>query len=141
MQILQGAARLVNDGFSIALHDGQRRADGGDASYKVSSPVVEFSAVQGGFGGLELVFDGGMSAAEKERRGIRHPQRGPGIQYGRLAATPATEYRGACASVLQRYPVSFDETLGSLDIVGSRGMQKGFNLQTVVFVPLAGSSV
>ena len=140
MQILQGAARLGNDGFSIAPHDRQRGADGGDASYKVSSPVVEFSAVQGGFGGLEFLFDGGMSAA-KRAPWHTSPTTRAGHSGRSLAATPATDVPWHLRLGIAAAPRSFDETLGTLDVVGGRGMEKGFNLQAVVFVPLAGSAV
>ena len=52
MQILQGTARLGNDGFCIVLNNGQRGPHGGNTSYKVSGSVVWFGAVQGCFGGL-----------------------------------------------------------------------------------------
>ena len=75
MQMLQGTARLGNDGCYIVLHDRQRGPHAGNLSEKVPRPVVWFSALQCGFGSLEFLFDGGGILAEKQdRRGIHHPQ-------------------------------------------------------------------
>src|SRR5207248_5383117 len=51
-QMLQGAARLGNDGFSIVLNDSQRGPHGGNTSDKVLGPVVWFGALQCGFSSL-----------------------------------------------------------------------------------------
>ena len=64
VQILQGAARLGNDGFCIVLNDGQRGPYGGNPSDKVPGPVIWFAACKGCFSSLEFLFDGGMSAAK-----------------------------------------------------------------------------
>ena len=52
VQILQGAARLGNDGFCLVLSDRQRGPYGGNMSDKVSGLVVWFGALQGGFSSL-----------------------------------------------------------------------------------------
>jgi hypothetical protein len=83
-QVLQGAPRLANDGFRIVLNDRQGRADRGNLSYEVPRTIVCSNGPRKrGFSSLEFRFDGSMSAAEKQRRGISDPQRGPGIQYRR----------------------------------------------------------
>src|SRR4028119_343873 len=52
VQILQGTARLGNDGLCIVLNDSQRGAHGGDTSNKVPGFVVRLGAVQGCFSSL-----------------------------------------------------------------------------------------
>ena len=83
VQILQGAPRLGNDGIYIVLNDSQCRSYRGNAPHQVSVSVVWFGAMQGCFSSLEFFFDGGMSAAKEQRRGIRDPQRWSGVQHRR----------------------------------------------------------
>jgi hypothetical protein len=42
---------------------------------------------------------------------------------------------------LERDPAAFDEALGALHIVRSRGMEKGFYLHAVDFIPPARPTV
>jgi hypothetical protein len=51
VQMLQGAARLGDDGFCVVLNYGQRGPQGGDTPNKVLGSVVWFGALQGRFGG------------------------------------------------------------------------------------------
>jgi hypothetical protein len=66
VQILQGTARLIDDGFCIVLNDSQGGSQGGNTSDKVLGPVVHLGAVQGRFSSLEFLFDGGMLVNDKE---------------------------------------------------------------------------
>jgi hypothetical protein len=66
VQILQGAARLDNDGFYIVLNDRQRGSQGGNPSDNICGSVVWFGALQGRFSSLEFRFDGGMLVNDKE---------------------------------------------------------------------------
>ena len=52
VQILQGAARLGNDGFYLVLGDSQRGPYGGNMPDKVSGLVVWLGALQGCFSSL-----------------------------------------------------------------------------------------
>ena len=65
MQILQGAARLGNDGFYLVLSGSQRGPYGGNTSYKVSGFVVRLGALQSGFSSLQLLFDLGRLASNQ----------------------------------------------------------------------------
>jgi hypothetical protein len=42
---------------------------------------------------------------------------------------------------VQGYPLSFDQALGSLNIIGRRRMIKSFKFQAIVLKPLAGPYV
>ena len=53
VQILQGAARLGNDGFRLMPSDRQRGPYGGDPSDKVAGLVVRLGALQGRFSRLQ----------------------------------------------------------------------------------------
>ena len=48
------------------------------------------------------------------------------------------EYRGTRATKVQRHARSFDQALSALDITGGSRMLKGFKLQAILFIPLAG---
>ena len=141
VQIFQGASRLGDDDVCILLHDRQRGPNGGNTSYKVAACVVLFGTSQGRFSGLQFVFDGGMSAAKEQRRGICDPQRWSGVQHRCWQRLQPLEYSDTRAPVLERHPASFDEALGALDVVRSRGMQKGIYLPAMDFIPLAGTTV
>ena len=84
------------DGFAVVLNDCQRGANRSNPPNKISMSVVRLETLQRCFRGLELCFYSGMSTAEKQRRGVRDPQRGAGVerafwqrlqplQYGRTA--------------------------------------------------------
>jgi hypothetical protein len=52
VQILQGAARLGNDGFYVVLNDGQGGPHGGNTSYEVSPLIIWLGALQDCFGSM-----------------------------------------------------------------------------------------
>ena len=70
-------------GFRIVLNDRQRGPQGGNPPDQVAGPVVRLGAVQGRFGSLELLLDGGMLVRDvsNNAEAYGHPQRGPGIQH------------------------------------------------------------
>ena len=45
------------------------------------------------------------------------------------------------AAKVQGHPLSFNQALGALNIIGRSRMLKSFNLQAIVFIPLAGTDV
>ena len=49
--------------------------------------------------------------------------------------------RGHRATIVQGHPLSFNQALGALNIIGGSSMVKSFNLQAIVFIPLAGTDV
>ena len=51
------------------------------------------------------------------------------------------QYSGHRAAKVQGHPLSFNQALGALDIIGGSRMLKRFNLQAIVFIPLAGTDV
>ena len=62
VQILQGAARLGNDGFDIVLNDRQRGPDRGNPSDQVRVLSSGSRACRAASAAWSFCFDGGMSA-------------------------------------------------------------------------------
>src|SRR5215510_6825048 len=137
-QILQGAARLGKHGFYLVPSESQGSPGGDDLSDKMWGLVVRLGALQGGFSRLEFLFHAGCLAINQQQRGIPPPQRGPGIQDCRRQRRQPVQYGSHRATKVQGNPLSLYQPLGALDIIGGGGMVKRFNIQAIVFIPLAG---
>ena len=119
----------------------QKGPHGGDPSHQVPGPVVRPGVLQRSFGGLELRLDAGVLARAEQHLGIGHPKRRPGIQqrgWERLQPAKDGDQR---ATKVQRHPVALDEALGPLDVMASRSMLEGLDLEAVGLIPLAGAEV
>src|SRR5260370_7131207 len=68
-------------------------------------------------------------------------QGGPGIEHGRRQRLQPVQYGSHRATKMQGNPLSFNQTLGALNIMGSNRMVKRFYLQAMVFIPDAGTDV
>ena len=142
VQILQGAARLGKQGFYIVLDDRQQWPAWRQYARKVAGLVVWLELqvpCRAASAAWSFSSTAVWLAGHHQRRGIRHPQRGSGIQYRRRQRLQPVQYRGTRATKVQRHPLSFDQALGALNIIGGSRMVKGFDLQAIVFIPLAGT--
>jgi hypothetical protein len=88
----------------------------------------------------------GHISPDKFQAGERHPIRSKGVDALHLsrqleALLPASLVRGNRTTKLQGNPISFNEALGALHIIGRSSMLKGFDLKAMVFVPYAGATV
>ena len=108
---------------------------------QVARVVVKRDAREGGFGGLQLFLHAGHLLDEQQCGGIRHPQRGPGVQHTCRQRRQPVQHRPHGAPKEQRHPLPRKQTLGAVQVLGRRCVVKRLQLQAVVFVPDAGPDV
>jgi hypothetical protein len=89
-----------------------------NTSNVISTSVLRFDTLQRCFRGLELCFYSRMPTAEKQRRCVRDPQRGAGIQRALWQRLQPLQDRRICATELQRHATRFNQALRAFKVIG-----------------------
>src|SRR5690349_9231843 len=69
------------------------------------------------------------------------PQRGPGIAHFVWQRLEPVQYGSDPTAEMEGDSFSIDQSLGALDVTGCSRMLERFHLQSILFVPLAGTDV
>ncbi len=123
------------------LNDCQRGANRSNTPNEISCCCRLVRWLQRRFRGLELCFYGGMPAAKNSA--VAYVTHNAGRASSTLVGSDSSHFRtGAPAPRnCSGTPRAFNQALRAFDVIGSRGMMKGLNFQSMLLVPLAGATV